>query len=382
MTDTQEQSAPAFSERGDARRKPFPRYLRAVLGLRNYWYPAALSRQVPRRRPFGLTMLGEELVLVRSGDRVYCLQSRCAHRGVPLAHGKCEFTGTITCAYHGWTYDLRDGRLVAALTDGPDCAMVGKVKLKTYPTIERQGVVWVFVGDIEPPPLEADVFPDFLEDGAMVGARVFEWVGNWRLAMEGAIDPSHPFYLHRSAWLSLRFNFIAARGRHWPEITLNKWLTYRTDPPVAVGDFPGLGRWPRHRWWQRQRLNKLDVHGALPCSSRVANLNFNLPFVTFSWYVPIDADRYRWFTFLLAPKSVAAGPRRVWLWLKYWVWLRWMYQGQFLRQDSSINESMHPFYAEQGGWYKEQMFRPDVVITAWRRLIEENARGIQERSSL
>ncbi len=382
MTETQDQILPSSRDENPSRRKPYPRYLRAVMGLRNYWYPAALARQVPKTRPLAVTMLGEELILVRSGGTVYCLQSRCAHRGVPLSEGKCEFAGTITCAYHGWTYDVRDGRLVAALTDGPDCAMVGKLKIKSYPAVERQGVVWVFVGDIEPPPLEADVFPDFLEEGALVGGRVFEWQGNWRLAMEGAIDPSHPFYLHRSAWLSRPFSFIAARGRHWPEITLNKILTYRTDAPVAEADFPGLGRWPRQHWWERRRLNKLDVSAALPCSSRVANLNFCAPFVTYSWYVPIDGTRYRWFTFLLAPKKDVAGLKRPRAWLKYWLWLRWMYQGQFLRQDSFINEIMHPFYEEQDGWFKEQMFRPDVVITAWRRLIEEHARGIQEKSSL
>jgi carbazole 1,9a-dioxygenase terminal dioxygenase component len=58
-----------------------------------------------------------------------------------------------------------------------------------------------------------------------------------------------------------------------------------------------------------------------------------------------------------------------------------MYQGDFLRQDSTMSELMHPFYEEQDGWLKERMFRPDVVITAWRKLIEEHARGIQERSS-
>ena len=38
------------------------------------------------------------------------------------------------------------------------------------------------------------------------------------------------------------------------------------------------------------------------------NLNFNLPFITYSWYVPVDADHYRWFTFLAAPGL--KGPRR------------------------------------------------------------------------
>ena len=90
---------------------------------------------------------------------------------------------------------------------------MGKIRLQTYPAVERQGVIWVFVGDIEAPPLEDDVPPEFLERDAYVGGRVFEWPGDWRVAMEGAIDPSHPFYLHRSAWLSIPFRMPAARGK-------------------------------------------------------------------------------------------------------------------------------------------------------------------------
>ena len=43
-----------------------------------------------------------------------------------------------------------------------------------------------------------------------------------------------------------------------------------------------------------------------------------------------------------------------------------------------MNEIMHPFYDEQSGWTKERLYRPDVVLTAWRRFIEKEARGIQE----
>jgi nitrite reductase/ring-hydroxylating ferredoxin subunit len=363
-------------ERAAARRRwPWPRYLKAELGLRNYWYPALLAHQL-KQRPVVLQMLGEELAFVRDGENVYCLQSRCAHRGVPFSEARREFPCTITCPYHGWTYNLASGKLVAALTDGPDSAIVGKVQLQTYPAVERQGVIWAFIGDGPPPPLEDDVPTEFLEPGAYVGGRVFVWEGDWRVAMEGAIDPSHPFYLHRSAWLSTPFSMPAARGKHFPEIVDGRYLTYSTEVPLAVGDYPGLGRWPRVPWWKRQRLNKLGVWGALPCQSRVVNLNFNLPFETYSWYVPVDRAHYRWFTFLVA--RGVSGPRRWYVWLKYNLWLKWIYQGQFLRQDSLMNEVMAPFYLEQDGWLKERLHRPDVVLTAWRKFVEENARGIQE----
>src|SRR3989442_3156087 len=165
MIEAQIQAPQSTRESEAARRRPFPRYQKAVMGLRNYWYPAMLASRV-KKKPVPIKMLGEELMVLREGDKVYCLQGRCAHRGVPLWEGNREFPCTITCAYHGWTYDLKDGTLVAALTDGPESSVVGRVKIKSYPAQERQGVIWVFIGEGEPPALETDVFPDFLEEGA------------------------------------------------------------------------------------------------------------------------------------------------------------------------------------------------------------------------
>ena len=113
---------------------PWSRYEAAVLGFRNYWYPAMLSRHL-RRKPVAVQLLGEKLVFVRSQGQCYALENRCPHRGVPLSIGTCEFRGTntITCRYHGWTFDLSDGLCVAAITDGPDSSIVGKVRVSSYP---------------------------------------------------------------------------------------------------------------------------------------------------------------------------------------------------------------------------------------------------------
>ena len=41
-----------------------------------------------------------------------------------------------------------------------------------------------------------------------------------------------------------------------------------------------------------------------------------------------------------------------------------------------MNELLHPFYAEQEGWDRERLHRPDVVLTAWRKFIDKNAEFI------
>src|SRR5436190_4279563 len=97
----------------------WPRYDAAVLGFRNYWYPVMWSAEL-RDRPLSLTLLGERILFLRDQGKAYALQDRCPHRSVPLRLGSQEFPGTWSCGYHGWTYDLASGTLVAVITDGPD----------------------------------------------------------------------------------------------------------------------------------------------------------------------------------------------------------------------------------------------------------------------
>ncbi len=103
-----------------------PRYEVAELGFRHYWYPALLSRDLGAT-PKAVKLLGDNLVFVRAHGQAHALFDRCAHRGMVLSAGQCLAEGTITCPYHGWTFDVVDGRCVAALTDGPESSVVGKL---------------------------------------------------------------------------------------------------------------------------------------------------------------------------------------------------------------------------------------------------------------
>src|ERR1700733_4749092 len=103
----------------------YPTYDAAALGFPGFWYPVMFARELGRR-PRALTLFGEEIMFYRDRGVPYALQDRCPHRGIPISLGKQEFPGTFTCRYHGWTFDLRSGALVAALTDGPDSPICGK----------------------------------------------------------------------------------------------------------------------------------------------------------------------------------------------------------------------------------------------------------------
>lgn len=354
-------------------RSPWPRYEEAALGLRNYWYPAMLSRHL-RTKPAPIKLLGEELMLVRGEKQVYCLQRRCAHRGVSLTEGKFEFPETITCYYHGWTYDLATGSLVAALTDGPKSPIVGKVCLNTYPAVDRQGVIWVFVGNENPPPLEEDVPKEFLDPGLTIWPRPVQVQrGNWRLGVEGGLDPSHAYYLHRFSRFMWFMRVPATRGRHWVERE-GKYLTYRTETPTMEADYPGLGRWPRKKWWKREGGFVVPkVYGWLPCGVMVKDFPAQ-DASSFNWHVPVDEDHWINFQFQVAR---VGGLKKLWFKVKHFFIWGPLVQGMFLDQDRWAAEEATIFYNHQDGWRAERLMRPDVMITSWRKHVEKNAREFQ-----
>lgn len=359
------------------RESPWSRYEKAALGFRNYWYPAMPSRRV-KGKPVGIRILGEKVMFVRHEGKCYALENRCAHRGVPLSAGRCNFPGTstISCAYHGWTYDLTTGECVGALSDGPDSPIVGKVRVRTYPVEERKGLVWVYIGDGGPPRLAEDVPEELLEERAVMEVRVTERPGNWRLAAENGLDPCHAAYLHRDAWLAFLRRFPAAKSDVAPKIT-GQWVGYTQGPSLMVGSYPGLGSWPpakeQHQWWKRPRKRPTETALRLPGYLKVDP--FPCPgIIHYEWYVPIDERHHRYFQFSVRWTSgITAWRFR----LAYWLWWRWLGPVLFNNQDTRMVQLMDPFYAEENGWKVERLFRPDVVLIAWRKHCHEKGREVQ-----
>jgi phenylpropionate dioxygenase-like ring-hydroxylating dioxygenase large terminal subunit len=168
-------------------------------GLTEYWYPAVTVDNVGRR-PVSRRMLGREIVFFR-GEKaeVVALTNWCPHRNASLARGKCHFIGTITCPYHGATFDA-SGKPVAFLGEGPDSKWCdqGGTAARAYPTRSLKGLVFVWMGDGDPAPIEEDVPPEFFDDNSLVMFSEQEWKTNWRVSLENLQD-AHVFYVHRNS---------------------------------------------------------------------------------------------------------------------------------------------------------------------------------------
>ena len=331
----------------------YPRYDDAALAFEEYWYPVMFSRQLGRK-PVSLRLFGEDIMFVRDGGEAHALADRCPHRGIPLSLGKQEFPGTFTCGYHGWTFDVRTGELVAALTDGPDSPICGKARVRRYPVAERVGIVWIYNGTNAPPPVERDIPREMLADDAVIEGRIVTRPGDWRHGAENGFDESHGKYLHRDAWMVF--------FRQQPAFITtvigpddDPWITRKTKTAELFGDFPGLGTWPKKRFW-KQGKGGTTVSVRLPGTLRV---HYGA-WIHFEWYVPTVVGQHRYLQFVV---KHASGLSALYFRLSYWLFLRWIFHVQFNNQDARVVRAMKT--------PPEQLFRPDHSIVAWRRLCEQ-----------
>lgn len=164
--------------------------------FRRYWIPALHAWEIAERDcpPVRLQLLGEKLVAFRDSEgRIGVIDEFCAHRGVSLWFGRNEECG-LRCPYHGWKYDV-NGQCVDLPSEKEESGMRQRIKLKSYPAIERGDVVWVYMGPPElkpaPPGLE---WVMVAEKKRFVSKRLQEC--NYLQAMEGGIDSSHVSFLH------------------------------------------------------------------------------------------------------------------------------------------------------------------------------------------
>jgi hypothetical protein len=135
----------------------------------------------------------------------------CAHRGISLWFGRNEDCG-LRCPYHGWKYDVT-GQCVDIPSEPDQSTFAKRVKLKSYPLVERGGVLWTYMGPAETqPPLPEYEFATVPAAQSFMSKRTQEC--NWLQAMEGGIDSSHVSFLHRGD-LNSDPLFRGARGNQY-----------------------------------------------------------------------------------------------------------------------------------------------------------------------
>ena len=165
--------------------------------FRRYWIPAMLAEELPDNDcpPVRVKLLSERLVAFRDSEgKLGLIDEFCAHRGVSLWFGRNEECG-LRCPYHGWKFNVQ-GECMEIPSEPEESGFRKKIKLKSYPLIERGGILWTFMGPPEhQPPAPEWEFIMVPPSQTFTSKRSQEC--NWLQAMEGGIDSAHVSFLHR-----------------------------------------------------------------------------------------------------------------------------------------------------------------------------------------
>lgn len=266
--------------------------------LRRYWQPVALTEELDGPRPVkAVQLLGEHLVLFRSCGGDYRLANRaCPHRGADLAYGRLEEDG-LRCPFHGWLFDGL-GNCLEQPAEPADSDGHTRVAHVAYPCLERNGIIFAYLGPGEAPPLpELDCF-------AAPSEQVFSykglWYCNWLQALEVGIDPAHASFLHRFLEDD---SLDEAYGRQFRDeaadskVPLTKVLREFERPDIHVED-TDYG----FRLVTLRELDQQHTH------VRVTNLLFpnaivipmSKDMVIAQWHVPIDDYSCYWYSMFVS----------------------------------------------------------------------------------
>ena len=383
-------------------------YDAAVLGFKNYWYPVLSSKSVGRK-PVPLTVMKEPIVLMRTVEgQIRALSDECAHRGTLLSVGEgcmLKGTNTITCPYHGWTYDINNGMCVAVLPEGPDSEVPGKIRLRTYPAEDRAGIIWLWMGKGAPVPVEEDIPNLMLREDAIVKFRPKVQYGNWRWHAENVVA-GHAQMIHKGSFRAWFGRTRPQRLPQQPEVTQdadgvgvdNGSIPRRVQAPGApkpeippmYTDYPGVGRWHVHPKWRRillwpwHRNYKTSfgqpVEGVskmmmmMPGVFRVPNFPAGGN-IYYEWYVPVDEEHY---IYSQVATIWASNPiKRLWNQLWYYIWGKPTGLAQFNNQDLKFTRqtTLYTKRHDMSSYPMAKLSRNDDFHTVWRQFVSEFARG-------
>jgi phenylpropionate dioxygenase-like ring-hydroxylating dioxygenase large terminal subunit len=166
--------------------------------VKNAWYVAGLSREFAAQQLQGQVIAEKPLVLWRAASgQVVAYDDRCCHKRMPLSQGRFIEDGLLECAYHGLCYD-ETGQCVR-VPSHPDGRIPPQARLRPFPVIEQDGLVWVWTGDparadeaVQPPRLPEIADPAW--ETADTGPMAIP--ANSLLLIENLLDITHFYPLH------------------------------------------------------------------------------------------------------------------------------------------------------------------------------------------
>jgi phenylpropionate dioxygenase-like ring-hydroxylating dioxygenase large terminal subunit len=169
------------------------------------WYPVHYIQDLDQSKPTPFTLLGQDIVIWwdKLTQSWQAFIDQCPHRLAPLSEGRINEDGLLECPYHGWTFAANGTcQSIPQQPAGGKGETSQRACVKSLPTTERQGLLFVYAGQPENADKTKVPIVDPLEaspDGWVI-INMFRDVPYDALTLlENILDPSHvPFTHHKT----------------------------------------------------------------------------------------------------------------------------------------------------------------------------------------
>ena len=266
--------------------------------MREYWVPAVTSAELPSPdcAPLRLRLLGEDLIAFRlTSGKVGLIQNACPHRGASIFFGRNEEEG-LRCVYHGWKFD-ETGACVDMPSEPAESNFKTKVRTRAYPCIERNDMIWTYMGTREtPPPLPG--FETNLVGEGVVRHQLTMRECNYMQAIEGDIDTSHLAFLHLGA----------SRLEDVEPGSFNYYLLKDRAPRYDVIEAPHGTSYGAYRPAEEDTYYWRVAHFLFPFYTMIPSGKLGEQILVRAW-VPIDDDHTMYWGMVIAFVADSGGAR-------------------------------------------------------------------------
>lgn len=269
--------------------------------LRNAWYVAAWANEVVETL-MPVEMLAERIVLYRaSNGNCVALEDACPHRKLPLSMGRLV-NDTVVCGYHGLTFDCT-GACVAAPTSRQ---IPPKAVVRSYPTIERYGLVWIWMGDTDlADPAKVFQISDWGKTGWGYNRGQSMIVDcNYLYLVDNLLDPTHVTWVHPSSFGDSSCATVPIETIANPEgVTACRWIFDSEPAPFYLKHLKFAGRCDRYQHYEVRYPSNAIIkaiftpagHGGKAMQPHEDNFLMD----SYNFLTPINARQTRYFWFQL-----------------------------------------------------------------------------------
>lgn len=163
------------------------------------WFQVAWPDEVEIGQAVPRYYFEQHLVLWRDDEGAFHLQDAfCPHLGAHLGHGGFVVQNELECPFHGWRFNEEGRNTCIPYSE----RINNKARLRTYPTIERNGLVlaWYHPDPDVEPQWEIPVLPEYNAEAGFSTPQRRQYTvrAAWQELAENGADPAHFRYVHQT----------------------------------------------------------------------------------------------------------------------------------------------------------------------------------------